>query len=285
MLIKSVGPCVFFAAMTSVVACGSSGTSSSGGSGVAAPDFAALTVSLTTPTGTLQPGSEGTVAASFGKQLTASTDGSPFGGSDSDSDSATSTNSIALGDGRLALRALHTLGGGPVCPGLTTGGTGTCACPSGGSLDYNVPAGGVDKLFTKQGTGPINTTLSLIANNCAEGGGESINGKVFINAKSTKVDNSDLVLIESVHMVVAGGAKPGQYDVDLLFDFSSTPQRIVFAVDVPDGKVLVSGSWDATTKNGSLTITDKTGKTTCTVAAGTGTCTGPNGQVRTGIKF
>ena len=261
--------------MAGLVGCGSSKSSSASGP-AGAPDFAALKATLTTPTGTLQPGSEGTVAGGFSKQSTASTDGSPFGGS------SASPKSL---QGQLALESLHTLSGPSSCPGLDQGGTGTCACPGGGSLDYNVPVGGFGSLSGKNKSGPVDITLGLTANSCVDESGGSFNGKFFVNAKSTKADNSDLVLVESIHLAITGGKKPGQYDVDLLLDLSTSPQRIVFAVDVPDGKVLVSGSWDAATKTGTITITDKTGTTTCTAMNGMGSCKGVDGKLRDGLKF
>ena len=52
-----------------------------------------------------------------------------------------------------------------------------------------------------------------------------------------------------------------------------------YSVQVADGNVVISGTWNSVTKTGSLTITDKTGTITCNGTDGkTVTCKGPNGE-------
>jgi hypothetical protein len=259
--------------LAALAGCSSSSSSGSGSEGTGSPpNFDALQQTLTTPTGTLQPGQESSVATEYGKQQGAMEE-NPFGSG--------SVSSNAYGARLYAQTLRIAAGGGDACSGaFDNGGKGSCACPGGGTVAFDIPAGGMDAAFSSNKQGPISVTVSLAASQCSDGEGRSFDGSAYMRMKSTKADNSDIVVVEALHLTVTGGTNPGRYDVDFLLDMASVPQRIVFAVDVPDGKVLVSGTYDRKTKTGELDITDKKGQTKCVVTNGSGTCTAPDGTTR-----
>ncbi len=273
---------VFFAsalALLTSVGCGSGSDAPAGGSGSgggAAPNFDALQATLTTPTGTLTPGGEGAVISKYSAQNDASARGNLFGGgSSSSSGGKTTGQSHAEG---IALDTVHALSG---CDSLKGGGTGTCSCESG-DIAYDIPANASEALGGKSDT-PVDVVMSIKANSCVQSG-KSLNGSLYIKIKRTDAKNQ--AIIYSIHIAIKDGKNDGQYDVDLMYETKAGLFKIVYAVDVPDGKVLVSGNWDANTQMGMLTIQDKVGTTTCTsTGAGTGKCTGPDGKERTDVRL
>jgi hypothetical protein len=243
-----------------LVGCGSDGASSSGGAG-AAPDFVALEGRLTQPSGTFAAGQEGAVQDAFGTQSTAA-QGNPFGGG---SGGTTTTKSVSLSP-----QSLHILAGAGDCAGLTSGGgKGSCACSNGGSIDFDVPAGAAGQ--PAQATGSIDQTISINAHACVEGA-QTVDGSIFYKVKSPPP-----MQLFSVHLNMTG-TKTARYDVDYLLKDGV----ITFAVDVADGRVLVSakGNWNQATKSGTLVVTDKNDTWTCTLTSGKGTCTSAKGATR-----
>ncbi len=231
-----------------VVACGSSDSSSGSGS---APDFNTLETELTVPTGTMAAGEEAAVGDGLGaKQEQAS--GNPFGG---------------IGGSSLKPQAS--------CDTIGQDGTatGTCDCPGGGSVTYDLS--GLQSQQNAQ-DGNIDFTLSYSADSCVSDG-NTMNGSVYIKEKGNTKDYANLLIIYALHMTISG-TKNATYDVDYLYKNG----KIVFKIDVKDGSVLVSGSgnWDKTTKTGEFTVTDKNETWTCKATNGVGTCTSDKGGTR-----
>jgi hypothetical protein len=260
--------------LATLVGCSSSTSStSSGGSSAGAPNFDNLQTTLTTPTGTFAAGSEAKVVDGFGQKVASMTGGLSFLGGGSESSTKSESD--------LAFAALNILAE-TSCDALkAASGTGTCACATSGTVAYEIPAGGLDGLDSKSDA-PVDGTLSLRPSACNDGK-KTVDGSLYIRVKKTNAKNG--LIIYSIRLSIVGGEKPGTYDVDVLFESKDGKSTIVFAVDVPDGKVLVSGSYDANTGNGSITIKDKQGEYTCTATNGVGKCNTPDGKTREGIKF
>lgn len=245
------------------IGCGSDEESGTGGSG--APDFVALEGKLTQPTGTLAPGQESSVQDAFGAQTEAAS-GNPFGGGGASSGTSTTQSADALST--LALGPLNTSSS---CSGFQQGGSGTCSCPNGGSITYDIPA-------TTQGkpgenpNGTIDQTVSIIANQCGTSADQTVHGSIY-----WKLKNPPPMQLFSVHVAITGRSA-GKYDVEYLYKDGV----ITFAVDVADGRVLVSakGGWNKATKTGTLTIKDKNETWTCSLTNGKGTCTSDKGASR-----
>jgi hypothetical protein len=259
--------CAAVGALAIMAGCSSSSSDSGGGGGAAAgaPDFSVIETKLTKPTGTFDTTQTAVVTDSFGTQMSAA-ESNPFGGSGS----TTTTKSFG---GELAFQTVHPNSLSASCPGLQSGGAGSCPCDSG-SISYSLPPGGFASDPSKV-AGPINVSIDLTASACADTG-SVYDGGIHIKEKSLLADHSDLFLLYDIHLTVTG-AKPGKYDIDYLLKNGV----ITFAVAVKDGTVLIAakGSWDKSTKTGSFTITDKDGTWTCTAVSGKGSCTDKGGVV------
>jgi hypothetical protein len=257
--------CAAVVSLAIMAGCGSSSDAGGGGAAAGAPDFNAIETKLTKPTGTFDTAQTGAVTDSFGTQMTAA-ENNPFGGSGS----STATKSFG---GALALQTVHTNSLDASCPGLQSGGKGSCSCDSG-SLTYSLPPGGFGSDPSKT-VGPIDIAIDINASACADTG-SVYDGGIHIKEKSLLADHTDLFLLYDIHLSVTG-AKPGKYDIDYLLKNGV----LTFAVDVKDGKVLISakGGWDKATKTGSFTITDKDGTWSCTAVNGKGSCTDKGGVV------
>lgn len=241
-----------------------SGGSQGGGAAGGPPDFAALENKLTQPTGTFSSGQEGSVADGFGSQSD-SAQNNPFGGGSSGTSSQQSAGEIAL----QTLQPLES--SNSTCPGLQQGGKGSCACPNGGTLDYDVPAN-VTGRPGEDAQGSIDQTVSLVAHTCGTEADQMVDGSIYWKIKSPPP-----MQLFSVHLKLSG-RQTARYDVDYL----NKNGVVTFAVDVADGRVLVSakGSWDKKSKTGTLVITDKSDTWTCTLTNGKGTCTSAAGATR-----
>lgn len=238
---------------------GCSSSDSGGGSGTGgAPDFGALEERLTKPSGTFDESQASPVLDGYGQQNESATSGNPFGGSSSSTQSA-----------GLAIQAE-----GSACNNLGQGGQGSCSCPSGGTLTWDMPQG--SSMQSQNSSGAIDQTVSIVASACSDGK-QTIDGSIYYKIKSVKQDRSDLFMLYAIHVKLSG-TRTGQYDVDYLYKNGV----ITFAVDVKDGKVLVSakGNWNKNTKTGTLTITDKNTTWTCEAVNGKGTCKNTAGETR-----
>ena len=248
----------------------SSSTSGGSGGGGAAPDFGTLETTLTKPTGTFDETQAGPVTDGFNTQLTASESNGLGGGS--------SSSSKSFMGGELALTSLEPQNVNASCPGLKSGGAGSCACPMGGTITYDLPPGGVEKVLgDKTNTAPIDQTISLKVAACGDEA-SVYDGSYYIKVKSAQADRKDLFILYAIHLAVTG-AKMGKYDVDYLLKDG----KVTFAIEVKDGKVLVSasGNWDKKTKTGTITVTDKNGTWTCMAVNGKGMCTDKDGKTHT----
>lgn len=229
-----------------VVACGSSdsGTSS-------APDFNALETELTVPTGTMAAGEEAAVGDGLAAQ-TEQTEGNPFGG---------------IGGSSVKPKA--------TCDQLGRDGnqSGSCDCPGGGSITFDLSG-----MSSMQGdsSGNVDGTVSYEADSCTSDG-QTFDGSVYFKIKGNTKDAQNLFFIYSIHLTLSG-AKSGRYDVDYMYKNG----KVIFAVDVKDGSVLVSakGSWDKNTKTGSFSVTDKNTTWECEAVNGVGSCTNTAGEKR-----
>jgi hypothetical protein len=225
----------------------------------------ALESRLSQPTGTFASGQENSVADGFGAQ-SESAQGNPFGGSSSGMSSSQSA-------GELALQTLQPLeGSNTSCAGLQEGGKGSCACPNGGSLEFDLPS----KVSGRPGQhaqGTIDQTVSIVARTCGMQANQMVDGSIY-----WKIKNPPPMQVFSVHLKLTG-AKTANYDVDYMYKDGV----ITFAVDVADGRLLVSakGSWDKGSKTGTLVIRDKSNTWTCNLTNGKGTCTSDAGATRT----
>jgi hypothetical protein len=252
---------VLVATQVMLVGCGSGESSSGGGLG-SPPDFVALEGKLTQPSGTFAAGQEGAVQDGFGNQ-SAAAQGSPFGGG--------SGTSSTKSNGDLTTQSLHPLDGTNTCPGLENGGQGTCACPNGGSLDYDVPANVAGKPG-QDPNGTVDQTVSLVAHTCGTNADQTVDGSIY-----WKIKNPPPMQLFSVHLKMTGKTT-ASYDVEYL----NKNGVVTFAVEVADGHVLVSakGNWDKSTKTGTLVITDKNDTWTCEMVSGKGTCKSAKGESR-----
>lgn len=239
------------------VGCGGGDESSSGGGAGSPPDFGAIEGRLTQPSGTFAPGQENAAMDGFGTQ-SAATEQNPLGGS--------SGSTAGKSAGELSIQTVSPLAD-PQCQQLQNGGKGTCACPGGGSIAYDVPA----NAGQTSSNGAIDQTISVQANNCVSGD-QTVNGSIYM-----KIKNPPPMQLFSIHIAITG-RDAGKYDVDYMYKDG----MITFAVDVADGRVLVSakGSWDSKTKTGTLVIRDKSETWTCEMTNGKGQCTSSGGTVR-----
>lgn len=245
------------------VGCGDGGAGGTSGGG-SAPDFNALQTKLTQPSGTFGAGQEGALQDGFAKQSEAA-QSNPFGGGSSSGSS--STRSF----GELSIRTIHPLDTAGSCEGLEGGGKGSCACPNGGTLAYDIPA----NMNGKPGedpSGSIDETVSIVASACGMDADQTLDGSVY-----WKIKNPPPMQLFSIHLKLTG-KQTASYDVDYL----NKDGVVTFAVDVADGTVLVSakGNWDKNTKTGTLVITDKNETWTCEMTNGKGSCTSDKGVTR-----
>jgi len=240
---------------------------SSGGSGDpygATPDFNVVQGRFDHPDGTLNSGNAGSV---FGTMGTSSSAGAVnvFGGGSSSSSSSSSSATPGAATTQ-ALHLLTTTSSTPSCPALQQGQkSGSCACPSGGTFQYEIDGD------TTASNGNADVTMRVAASACASGN-VTIDGTEYANIKSSA--GSFAMLVEADLTVT----EPGK-TVTLNLDESITDGGLALAVKVADGYVVMTATSNGT-GGGTFTIRDRQGTWTCTSANGTGgSCTGPGGSV------
>jgi len=252
-----------------VVGCSSSSNDPFGPS----PDFGHVEAQFQQPTGTFAKGSESKVFGQASQQQASTAGSFSVGGTPVTSSSGTATQG---GVTSQALRFLDTTQGGTnFCPALQSGAeSGSCACPSGGSLAYDLS--GLQQLRNYQ-SGPIDVTLRLHAAACASQD-EMVDGSEFIHIASSGTPSAkDLRMLVDAHLTLTKAGRTDRMDLD--FEYNNG--QIWFSVTVDDGNVVVgTENWDSTTKTGTIVARDRNETWTCTLTAGKGTCTSDKGTVR-----
>lgn len=282
-----VGGIVLAGAIVGIGAIGCSSSSASNDPFGGAPDFASIQQQFKSPTGTFA-GQESVALAGYSDQQ-------------SNSGAALSGFSLGAGGGDTSAQAymgyrLHSLGvhpeSGASCNiGANGGGeTGSCNCPGGGTIQYDI-SGLKQYSEVAQKGGKVDATVRLSAQGCKSADGQdSIDGKIFENfrgtvpAAGTQQDpkTQDFAIIVDAHLTAVTKGKSIKADITFEFAAINGVYSEWFLVKVSDGSVAVSGSWNSTTKTGQITVTDKNGTTTCTATDGkTAVCTGPGGEKHT----
>lgn len=277
---RKVGGLIVAGVVAGVFAAGCSSSSSSDPYG-ATPDFGTIQQQLKAPTGTFA-GHETATFSAYAAQQNGASSLSGFalaGGADS------TTSAQAFVDYRLRSLGVQPMSG-PACNIVASGAdTGSCNCPGGGSLQYDI-SGLKQYADLEAKGGPIDATIKVAANACRSADGtESVDGKVFENfrgtvpAPGTNQDpkTADFSLIFDAHLTATSPSASVRVDLDFALTTLNGVYSEYYLVHVDDGTVVVSGSWDTTTKTGSLTITDKNGSWTCTGDGKVATCTGTGG--------
>jgi len=253
-----------------VVGCSSSSSSDPYGP---SPDFNHVEAQFQQPTGTFAKGSEAKIFGQASAQQASTTSGFSVGAAGS---SSTAGGTASGATSSQALRFLDTAAGGAdFCPALKSGAeSGTCACPSGGSLAYDLS--GVQQLRGYQG-GPIDVTLRLHASACSTQDGQ-VDGSEFIHFASSGTPSAkDFRMLFDIHLSLVSKARSETIDADFEYDNG----QFWFSVSVDDGNVAVgTQSWDAATKSGTIIARDRSETWTCTLVAGKGTCTSDKGGSR-----
>jgi hypothetical protein len=239
------------------------------------PDFTAIQSRFDSPTGTFAKGSESSVFDGFVQQTQNQSSSFGIGG--------VGTSTSSGGTTTIKSQALHILGGNTTssfCPSLASGlnagqDSGSCACPSGGSLLWEIDGLEQSKASAQNG-GPVNVIAKVRAMQCSVQN-ETVEGTEFAEIKSSGAPSaSDLLMLLDVHLVATGAVS-----LKLDADFEYNNGQFWFSVTVNDGNVVVgSESYNSTTKTGTIIVRDRNDTWTCTLANGTGTCTSQRGDSR-----
>jgi hypothetical protein len=277
---RKVGGIVLAGSIAGIAMMGCSSSSASSDPFGGTPDFANIQEQFSKPTGSLK-GNETAAFNAYAQQQT---------------NSGAALSGFSLGGGASADSyksfRLQTLGiepqSGASCNFAANGGgeTGSCDCPGGGTITYDL-SGLRQYGEAIQKGGKVDATVKFSANACKSAdGSESIDGKIFENFRGTvpaggKIDKtSDFAIVIDAHMTSVTASKGTvKADIDLMISTINGVYSTWYSVQVSDGNVVVSGSWNSATKTGSVTVTDKNGTTTCTATDGkTAVCKGPNGE-------
>ena len=262
----------FVATAALALAIGGCGSSSGGGDGLGGgPDFAAVQARFDKPDGTFSSGNAAQVLQHGTDGSSSTADLNLAGGSTSSTGSSTTTKSMGL---QLLDAASVRPSSSPfgACSALASGQrSGSCACPAGGSIDYDITGSG------QAGAG-TNGVMSFRMNACASGD-TTIDGTEYIDIHSDTSDQQhplySMLLAIDATVTNAGVSK----HIDLQWRYSNGVTEI--AVKVDDGWVVVGISSSANGQSGTWSVRDKNGSWTCTLANGHGTCSGSNGETRT----
>ena len=248
------------------------------------PDFTTEQAKFDHPTGTFRRGSELTIIGASQGQSTSSgfamgglaSPSTSTSGSGSGGTAASSMQSLRILDGNSTTTSTSTW-----CPAIKSGdGSGTCACPGGGSLAYDFS--GVAAIKNHTQTGPIDVTARVHASQCTVDG-NSIDGSEYVNLRTSTATPtaSDLFFLILIRLDVKLAIDPAVHhlDLDALYDGG----RMWLAVAVDDGYVVIATApgWDATTKTGTVYVRDREASWTCTLTNGSGSCTSDTGGTRT----
>lgn len=231
------------------VACGSSDNDGNGGLG-GAPDFTQVNARFDHPDGTLSNDNIGSVLSS--KQSASNADLGVGGTSGS-----ASSQSIRFLDNDVT----------GSCAAFRNGQqSGSCACPNGGSFDYEIQAAG--------GQGNGQSTMSFHLNACAMDKAVA-NGTEYIHAETTgsgAATQYSMLIVVDVSVTADGKTE----NVNLQERFSNG--KFELAAKVDDGWVSVSYGYDQASGNSTITIKDKNGTWSCAGNSQSYTCSGSNGQ-------
>ncbi len=234
------------------------------------PDFLAVQARFAAPSGTFAPGSESQVLTGLSQQRAQQGGGFGIGGA-----SSTSTSGSG-GTTAKSLRFLDVNGGTSFCPALQSGAeSGSCACPNGGSLAYDLS--GMQAMRNYHG-GSVDVTLKVRAEACTVNDA-SIDGTEFAKIKSIGTPSqADLLMLFDLHMTATVKGEHERIDAD----FEYLNGKFWFAVGVNDGTVVVSSdaAWDGTAKTGTITVKDRFETWTCAFTGGKGTCASDKGTSR-----
>lgn len=233
------------------------------------PDFGRVEAQFQQPTGTFAKGSEASIVGGLAKQQASSSDGFGLGGASSSgsSNGGVTTKTFDLLDTKA--------GGTGFCDALKNGAdSGSCACPNGGSLAYDMS--GMQQMRDYKG-GPIDVTLKVRANACTVQD-VSIDGTEFAKIKSSGTPNAqDLLMLFDLHLTVSARGQTERIDAD----FEYLNGKLWFSIGVDDGNVVVATEhWDGTTKTGTIHVKDRNESWTCVFTNGKGTCTSDKGGSR-----
>jgi hypothetical protein len=234
------------------------------------PDFGQVEARFNAPTGTFAAGSESGVLAGLTQQKAAQSGGFGIGGAGGASSTASG------GTTAKSLRFLDANGGTSFCPALASGAeAGSCACPNGGTLAYDLS--GMQQMKNYKG-GPVDVTLKVRAETCAVGDA-SIDGTEFAKITSTATPSqTDLMMLFDLHLTATAKGQTERVDAD----FEYLNGKFWFSIGVNDGTVVVSAdsAFDSTAKTGTLVVKDRNETWTCTFTGGKGTCTSDKGASR-----
>jgi hypothetical protein len=257
----------FVATAALALAMGGCGSSSDGDGFGADPDLSAVRSRFDQPDGTLSEGNAARVLDQ-GTNGSSSTSDLNFAGGGGGSDGSASTQSMGLQ--LLDATSLKPASGGFAgCSALASGQqSGSCACPSGGSIDYVIRANG-------QGGGASNALMKFRLNACASGE-TIIDGTEYIDVRTDTTNQSrpvySMLLVIDATVTNKGVAKK----LDLQWRYSNGATE--FAARVDDGWVVVSIK--TTSTGGTWTVRDRNGSWTCIVDDGHGSCTSDKGVIK-----
>jgi hypothetical protein len=234
------------------------------------PDFQQVQARFNAPTGTFAAGTESGVLAGLSQQRSAQSGGFGIGGTSSSSTGA------AGGTTAQSLRFLDANGGTAFCPALANGAeSGSCACPNGGTLAYDLS--GMQAMKNYHG-GAIDVTLKVRAEACTMSDA-SIDGTEFAKITSNGTPSqTDLMMLFDLHLTATAKGQTERVDAD----FEYLNGKFWFSVAVNDGSVVVSSdsAFDSTTKTGTIVVKDRNETWTCTFTSGKGSCTSDKGPSR-----
>lgn len=241
------------------------------------PDFNQLQAKYDHPSGTFARGSE---AAVFGSYTSQRGGGANQYGITTNGAGGGATDNAGSGVTTKSLRILDNAGGtssATWCSALAHGdASGSCACPSGGTVYYDMS--GVQQLRAQHGAGPIDITLRLRYDACAIET-TKIDGHEFAKMKSVGAPSAaDLEMLLDAHFRVSAPGLSEKVDLDLFY----VDGKWWIAVGVDDGFIVVgSGSgYSGATKTGTIYVRERGASWTCTLANGHGTCTSDQGETR-----
>src|SRR5205823_2645911 len=139
-------------------------------------------------------------------------------------------------------------------------GTGSCACPDGGDLAWDLEGLQSSKQSLQSG-GPVDVTVRVLVSGCRVKTAE-VDGSEFVKMKSRGTPSAkDLLLLEDIHLSATNGSVHAQIDAD----FEFLDGKMWLSVSVNDGNVAVAtAAWDSSTKTGTITVRDRNATWTCT---------------------
>jgi hypothetical protein len=255
-----------FAATALALAMGGCGSSSEGDGFGPDPDLAGIQGRFDRPDGTFNASNASRVFES-GTNGSSSASELNFGSGGSSGGSSTETKSVGL----HVLDAASGKASPFHCSALQSGQqSGSCACPSGGSIDY---------LMSGSGQGSSRSALMKFRMNACSSGDTTVDGTEYIDVRTDATDpkkpSFSMLLVIDATVMRAGQSKR----IDLQARFASTGYEI--AVKVDDGWVVVSAKSSENGKAGSWSVRDRNGSWTCSMSDGHGSCSSDKGETKT----